>query len=179
MGITPACAGKRKNISMRRLGTGDHPRMRGEKHAELVPRLEARGSPPHARGKGFLVLSKKFLTRITPACAGKSPAPAAGCRRAGDHPRMRGEKLEVSGVGAVKVGSPPHARGKVVLHDARPVERGITPAYAGKSLRQLAECAAVWDHPRIRGEKQALLGRRRADGGITPAYAGKSRQCCP
>ena len=51
LGITPACAGKRAQREGTPCGTGDHPRMCGEK-----------GFPP-----GLCVL----LTRITPACAGK------------------------------------------------------------------------------------------------------------
>ena len=70
-GITPACAGKTKWLPTTLNSLMDHPRMRGEDALirEVFP--EARGSPPHARGRlcdtGLFGL---FL---------------------GDHPRMRGE----------------------------------------------------------------------------------------
>ena len=71
--ITPACAGKSSNyISGYPMGK-DHPRMRGEKFRPPPHPQSASGSPPHARGKEFILI--KFLPsiRITPACAGKSP----------------------------------------------------------------------------------------------------------
>ena len=71
---------------------------------------------------------------------------------------------------------------------------GITPAYAGKSLRSRTTPLLAWDHPRLCGEKpgraltvSTMLGSpppMRGKGcffvislvcsGITPAYAGKS-----
>lgn len=71
---------------------------------------------------------------------------------------------------------------------------GITPAYAGKSLRGMIRFHHEWDHPRMCGEKLVtefitrymmgspprVRGKVSAwkillhDGGITPACAGKS-----
>ena len=84
-------------------------------------------------------------------------------------------------------------RGKVSfsLVHADPV--GITPAYAGKSLKYAKEEHGIEDHPRVCGEKfpgwelqkcvvgspPRMRGKERyfvwqEDGtGITPAYAGK------
>ena len=50
-------------------------------------------------------------------------------------------------------GSPPHVRGKGVVHILVPEPLGITPAYAGKSLREMAFTVPVRDHPRVCGEK--------------------------
>ena len=69
---------------------------------------------------------------------------------------------------------------------------GITPAYAGTTLRSSASCRSAWDHPRIRGNhwispstrrrpagspphtREPRQDRGRGDrvAGITPAYAG-------
>ena len=91
-------------------------------------------------------------------------------------------------------GSPPHTRGKGTAPAF--IEKGarITPAHAGKSLREVAEGLRKEDHPRTRGEKK-LPGEttKRSQGspphtrgkvekrnvmtqasGITPAHAGKS-----
>ena len=46
--------------------------MRGEKPARIAVRQIGPGSPPHARGKGALVIIDVDNARITPACAGKS-----------------------------------------------------------------------------------------------------------
>ena len=91
------------------------------------------------------------------------------------------------------MGSPPRVRGKELGFSIFLYNIGITPACAGKSLRQAPQHHRPWDHPRVRGEKQetyckAPLARGsppRARGkvhtlaqsiglpGITPACAGK------
>ena len=90
--------------------------------------------------------------------------------------------------------SPPRVRGKVFLRPNQFLHLGITPAYAGKSPPAKRKNPAIWDHPRVCGEKipsslnwPMFLGsppRVRGKGflhfahkmleGITPAYAGKS-----
>ena len=84
-------------------------------------------------------------------------------------------------------------RGKAGPNSAYNMASGITPAYAGKSLRKTPPPARQRDHPRVCGEKsQSTSASRRALGspprmrgkvcmatglrvsdGITPAYAGK------
>ena len=72
-GITPACAGKRKQEHGQKNRSGDHPRVCGEKLLFQMMLLVLRGSPPRMRGK--VVHKALILLRrgITPACAGKSP----------------------------------------------------------------------------------------------------------
>ena len=85
-------------------------------------------------------------------------------------------------------------RGKDGRRQKRKPRVGITPAYAGKSLRGFAKVMALSDHPRICGEKKGKMEEKmkytglpphmRGKGhekeirihvtGITPAYAGKS-----
>ena len=90
-------------------------------------------------------------------------------------------------------------RGKVKAGDKVLLLRGITPAYAGKSLPGVGFPPLYEDHPRICGEKprHKMAGRSnlgspphmRGKGnfarcglaflGITPAYAGKRAcRCC-
>ena len=71
-GITPACAGKTsygiRSVSFNR----DHPRVCGE---NLRPPMSAPariGSPPRVRGKQAESFTGITLSRITPACAGKT-----------------------------------------------------------------------------------------------------------
>ena len=76
--------------------------------------------------------------------------------------------------------------------------RRITPAYAGKRLRNGIHLSMSWDHPRLCGEKRVrnivsvhiygspppMRGKERyfsrliLTNGITPAYAGKRRNEC-
>ena len=87
-------------------------------------------------------------------------------------------------------------RGKAGPNSAHNMASGITPAYAGKSPARGLVAAAVWDHPRVCGEKMAAYKQHpciqgspprmrgkapkpdRTDycAGITPAYAGKRRK---
>ena len=84
-------------------------------------------------------------------------------------------------------------RGKAVPAARPDVTHGITPAYAGKSQSYRQPCSAMWDHPRVCGEKsKPKPGKDRRmespprmrgkvgvhqiglkDLRITPAYAGK------
>ena len=70
--ITPACAGKSKNLRFPRIGNKDHPRMCGEKAANFRAECGPRGSPPRVRGKVHVCHCSLIRRRITPACAGKS-----------------------------------------------------------------------------------------------------------
>ena len=110
-----------------------------------------------------------------------------------DHPRIRGEKHWLLRRVYFWVGSPPHTRGKDQLLSSYVCTRGITPAYAGKRVCSRSTYDISKDHPRIRGEKNALIciivkiigspphtrGKVNdnqyidSDEGITPAYAGK------
>ena len=85
-------------------------------------------------------------------------------------------------------------RGKVIVRVVGISSRGITPAYAGKSIRPQPSKFLLRDHPRLCGEKGAFpaLSHRELGSpppmrgkdsavppfidfaGITPAYAGKS-----
>ena len=69
--ITPAHAGKRKNLTKIVLVLRDHPRTCGEKGFALTISSVTIGSPPHMRGKGMYEILKQYEYRITPAHAGK------------------------------------------------------------------------------------------------------------
>ena len=93
-GITPAYAGKSRPDPEPDAGTGDHPRVCGEK---LIPPLLGfgfTGSPPRMRGKGDKLNQEPLLDRITPAYAGKSYNEIFGELLGGDHPRVCGEKTK-------------------------------------------------------------------------------------
>ena len=72
MGITPAYAGKSRVSGIIQFGTGDHPRLCGEKSFYGCCVTQLQGSPPPMRGKALTFVSVLPTTRITPAYAGKS-----------------------------------------------------------------------------------------------------------
>ena len=112
MGITPAYAGKRgwKNCIEKPLG--DHPRVCGEKKANLQNTAQRIGSPPRMRGKAVVILLCVATFRITPAYAGKSLIHRVCTDRHRDHPRVCGEKKQLHEIFRGAWGSPPRMRGK-------------------------------------------------------------------
>ena len=92
VGITPAYAGKREFTSGRCIALGDHPRICGEKQLD-----------------GLLCWVQ---LRITPAYAGKSFPISLTSVLWGDHPRICGEKRLTFLYWRLRLGSPPHMRGK-------------------------------------------------------------------
>ena len=152
-GITPAHAGKSKEILEAIRHDEDHPRPCGEKThagAEKVPEL---GSPPPMRGKVVSHTYKDVQRRITPAHAGKRCSMLRLASRLKDHPRPCGEKPRGRGGNLPELGSPPPMRGKVPWHAIGVVCCGITPAHAGKRKEELEEVLENEDHPRPCGEK--------------------------
>ena len=155
--ITPAYAGKRHVCNAPCKGMGDHPRVCGEKDAEMAVLSQEMGSPPRMRGKAKCQLDNVRCGRITPAYAGKSVVTVVLYEPLGDHPRVCGEKVTTAApVGGLR-GSPPRMRGKGMAKRTSVVHHGITPAYAGKSRDRANLTAAPWDHPRVCGEKAVAI----------------------
>ena len=96
------------------------------------------------------------------------------------------------------VGSPPPTRGTLSESTCTAGGFGITPAYAGNTIRKRNKAVASKDHPRLRGEHKQLQNNVRKYRGsppptrgtlhlvkprfystrITPAYAGNTSASC-
>ena len=157
------------------------------------------GSPPRGRGKVDGPPAQVGRGRITPAQAGRSPYFLYGKKDYKDHPRIGGEKAELTAAVISAMGSPPRRRGKGYREFGIDISDRITPAQAGKSVAPRQKRSALWDHPRVGGEKYSRpsysrisMGsppRRRGKAlhrvkndlryGITPAWAGKSTVVLP
>ena len=130
------------------------PCIRREKHSAASFQTGGAGSSPHTRGKLIAVIQVDVQRRITPAYAGKSPRHTSCHAITRDHPRIRGEKPWVQIVRYMRIGSPPHTRGKAIPKTTAATTARITPAYAGKRKGGVKACPVGRDHPRIRGEKR-------------------------
>ncbi len=146
------------------------------------------------RGKESRRSMELATRRITPAYAGKRDRRLSRKEHSQDHPRVCGEKDSDSVNGGRMSGSPPRMRGKGADGKGFAFFKGITPAYAGKSLPINRRKNRRWDHPRVCGEKaiQSVIGKLNEGSPprmrgkaltatatvqqfrITPAYAGKS-----
>ena len=71
-GITPACAGKTTLLLLAVFIAWDHPRVCGKNFYPFGRCSETLGSPPRVREKLDKKIKVTKLTRITPACAGKT-----------------------------------------------------------------------------------------------------------
>ena len=129
------CGEKRSGIDNATVSLRDHPRMCGEKADNGFLRDFHSGSPPHVRGKVKAGTKFELWGGITPACAGKSGSLRVIGASIWDHPRMCGEKATFLSLRYLRMGSPPHVRGKGQTIAAGDVVDGITPACAGKSHR--------------------------------------------
>ena len=109
--------------------------MGGEKFPTNGDSVAKQGSPPRGRGKDGYKVSHPNTFRITPAWAGKSPGAESGLSVPRDHPRVGGEKLPIAHFLHHSSGSPPRGRGKAVLPFCSQAIKGITPAWAGKSVQ--------------------------------------------
>ena len=172
-GITPACAGKRRCMTLRTPRKEDHPRVCGEKSFFRAADEHLAGSPPRVRGKGIRNTRIQHLNGITPACAGKSIHGSDRGRETWDHPRVCGEKIHNIRVTGDVVGSPTRVRGKVKMRCSNGIVPGITPACAGKSITPRAHLRARSDHPRVCGEKRPRCRSSAARSGSPPRVRGK------
>ena len=151
----------------------DHPRVGGEKSSSWVHLTSQKGSPPRGRGKAGHPAVHVLLERITPAWAGKSLFCFAAAVPIQDHPRMGGEKLYDIAAFCSMWGSPPRGRGKAQAFRVRPVGRGITPAWAGKSGQLYGGLILFEDYPRVGGEKSLSTSASIRRLGSPPRWRGK------
>ena len=86
---------------------------------------------------------------------------------------MGGEKDKTTGDFKTIWGSPPRGRGKVACKALGIGADGITPAWAGKSLKQPFARIGPTDHPRVGGEKVVKQGADWFVGGSPPRGRGK------
>ena len=108
------------------------------------------------RGKESLYNRTHRYEGITPAYAGKRPAGNIRTPRTRDHPRVCGEKCDVTNVKIWPRGSPPRMRGQVNILFVVVFHHRITPAYAGKSTPRSSLYSFTQDHPRVCGEKSRI-----------------------
>ena len=135
MGSPPHLRGKRLLLRFLLRLRRDHPRTCGENLILILSSFPEMGSPPHLRGKLFHQLCNICFWRITPAPAGKTAFFYRFISYSEDHPRTCGENIATKRERNRNLGSPPHLRGK--QKDIEAIEQcaGITPAPAGKTLK--------------------------------------------
>ena len=151
-GIIPACAGSTPTPPKSASCARDHPRMRGEHALALGNGKLGEGSSPHARGARLVRGPQAVHGGIIPACAGSTMFKCPLNVSLWDHPRMRGEHLNVDFSYRAVAGSSPHARGALRRWSQGSGYWGIIPACAGSTGLSARSRRRPRDHPRMRGE---------------------------
>ena len=150
-----------------------HPRVCGENPRWLCAPTKRRGSSPRVRGKLSDASEDRPISRLIPACAGKTRTSSARSRVVSAHPRVCGENF-VKAVWIFWVkGSSPRVRGKRKHSDRISAARGLIPACAGKTscLCRFRRPAAA--HPRVCGENKISFGVQALKLGSSPRVRGK------
>ena len=93
--FTPAYAGTIRFTPPPPCYSAVHPRIRGDDREVRIRLLASSGSPPHTRGRFFLVLHRTFSRRFTPAYAGTIAAPTNIVFHDQVHLRIRGDDFTV------------------------------------------------------------------------------------
>ena len=125
------------------------------------------------RGKPEQAFMLFVTVRITPADAGKTRLCGSLSARPEDHPRGCGENASLRPPIGSALGSPPRMRGKLSATPHCRIQGRITPAGAGKTMKEVPCVCVDEDHPRRCGENSACTGFCTVLGGSPPQVRGK------
>ena len=176
-GLIPACAGKTGRFYTRPGENRAHPRVCGENVGGTTTVGTGAGSSPRVRGKPTISRPRAPVTRLIPACAGKTSLSFDFSELSRAHPRVCGENSLPSQAGLTCPGSSPRVRGKPALADPRGLTAGLIPACAGKTHPINTFSSLRRAHPRVCGENQGHAAQLTLFVGSSPRVRGKPRLC--
>ena len=197
VGLIPAWAGKTEVAKGHGLKIQAHPRVGGENETSPDAQHRAGGSSPRGRGKLARTKRRCGRERLIPAWAGKTREFTDSPGVWGAHPRVGGENRNYPNYRPRSLGSSPRGRGKRRRLNGCPANRGLIPAWAGKTVGRRARFPRLWAHPRVGGEnlcehlqitsgagssprgrgKPARAHSSVPSAGLIPAWAGKTHRC--
>ena len=133
-GLIPAWAGKTSLCPPRSRKAPAHPRVGGENALPDADCVDRTGSSPRGRGKLRPRPGRQDVCRLIPAWAGKTRALDGDRGGLGAHPRVGGENGRTITGYRRRYGSSPRGRGKPAPLRPGCPERGLIPAWAGKTF---------------------------------------------
>ena len=169
----PARAGKTLRKPERQPNRWEHPRSRGENPTLSPSSTSSSGTSPLARGKRITRRQTCLHSRNIPARAGKTSLFVNLFRQHGEHPRSRGENLELLGIDDADKGTSPLARGKPPRRSRWARSTRNIPARAGKTVSCPASPSGTQEHPRSRGENGSGGFFALLQQGTSPLARGK------
>ena len=135
----------------------DHPHIHGEYVWLRLAYVISGGSPPHTWGIPGVSLFKLVTNRITPTYMGNTNDELANARGLEDHPHIHGEYERRYIACHVRVGSPPHTWGILVVPSFSTALKRITPTYMGNTASCFVGRSWRKDHPHIHGEYSRIV----------------------
>ena len=131
------------------------------------------GTSPRTRGKHSCYLMLASILRNIPAHAGKTCSNASKPPTNMEHPRARGENVQIKTAGTKRFGTSPRTRGKLAgLYLNLTPFRNI-PAHAGKTWWPARATRPAQEHPRARGENVGEKHIPTLSRGTSPRTRGK------
>ncbi len=175
-GLIPARAGRTSTPATRPSCRWAHPRSRGADAAAPPMNAGRRGSSPLARGGPLHTHTARWVSRLIPARAGRTPWRPGISPRTWAHPRSRGADSAADAAATTGTGSSPLARGGRCLRRGHPRPRGLIPARAGRTNYSARSRCGQRAHPRSRGADVGSLSTAVAPPGSSPLARG-GRAC--
>ena len=168
----PRVGGEVSRASGWGIGSVAHPRVGGEVRPRSWPTHSGWGSSPRGRGGRPAANVGRGCPGLIPAWAGRSPMlwPRPGRCRA--HPRVGGEVSAGPAGRAGRAGSSPRGRGGPRAAADQPQDRGLIPAWAGRSDRRAFSWLVTRAHPRVGGEVAGYVDVAIGAGGSSPRGRG-------
>jgi len=149
----PACAGNGVFSANAYTSNPVHPRVCGERPADVRGGDLAAGSSPRVRGTGVGLGALAGLGRFIPACAGNGRT-AFGVRASKPvHPRVCGERSALTDARRASGGSSPRVRGTEPHSQSNRAIRRFIPACAGNGATRRPPTPGAAVHPRVCGER--------------------------
>ena len=171
----PAGAGNAQSAGARRAATPVHPRGCGER-VEHKARFTAKaGSSPRVRGTPTSPLGGVSPARFIPAGAGNATAPPSSRSATPVHPRGCGERVRLSRLYGLMLGSSPRVRGTLPLELLVALPGRFIPAGAGNAMISAARKKKRAVHPRGCGERAGSKRRNSRIVGSSPRVRGTPR----
>ena len=172
LGNTPACAGITVEHEVSSPYAREHPRVRGDHKAPGPAFALTKGTPPRARGSPAHRVRRRRRRGNTPACAGITAEVTPNRPLPTEHPRVRGDHFVQVDAGASDDGTPPRARGSLLVVRRRGWVLGNTPACAGITGAPSVPMPCRREHPRVRGDHQQPVAGAAVVAGTPPRARG-------
>ena len=152
--------------------TAVHPRVCGERPGGASDLLALTGSSPRVRGTPSLPRLHPPSRRFIPACAGNAFVWRPKASRRTVHPRVCGERTVLAVSKSIWSGSSPRVRGTPPCLSVVVARLRFIPACAGNAHPSARPSRRRTVHPRVCGERFAVIVCRQSRVGSSPRVRG-------